>query len=89
MAILRYRQIIEHQSPKVRKITDEFTVRNESKDKLGLVLFEFQGGVYRGNLHVLDNDDSELAFQPNDWVKRYLEKVGSPWSRASSPIWRA
>jgi len=81
VAILRYRQIIEHQSPKVRRITDEFTVRNESEDKLGLVLFEFQGGVYRGNLHVLDNDDSELAFQPNDWVKRYLEKVGSPWSK--------
>lgn len=80
MAILRYRQIIEHRSPKVRTITDEFTIQNQTNDDLGFILFEFQAGMYRSNLHILDNDDSELAFYTNDWVKQYLKGTNADWA---------
>ena len=75
MAVLRYRQIIVHQSPKSRTITDEFTISNGTDQELDSLFFEFPGVVFRANLRIYDSDGTELSFYPNHYARMQLESL--------------
>jgi hypothetical protein len=68
MIILRYRQRISHDTPFVRRVVDEFTVYNETREPEESLTFE--ADLYRPGLRVFDSDDGELGFLPNEMVKR-------------------
>lgn len=76
--ILRLRQIILHSSPEVREITDEYTFYNDSKQSQNFIVIEAY--AYKINLHIYDNDGSELPVYPNDFVRHLLGQFREEWA---------
>lgn len=68
--LIRLRQIVRHQTPTRRELTDEYTFLNDSGEAQNLLLVEAYD--YRANLHVYDSDGEELAIYTNNVVKDYL-----------------
>lgn len=63
-------------------VTEEFTIHHDLPDESNFVLFRFVNGrVYRPNLHVFDDDGTELAFRPDSFVKSFLEKKEDGWAK--------
>ncbi len=70
--LIRLRQIIRHQTPTRREITDEYTFLNDSGEKQRFLIVEAYD--YRANLHVYDSDGEELAIYTNNIVRDYLKQ---------------
>lgn len=79
MQIIRLRQIIKHQTPTRREITDEYTLLNDSSRSEGFIILQAYG--YKPNLHIYDNDGTELALYSNGWVIAYLGSQSDPLSK--------
>ena len=71
MKLIRLRQVIRHQTPTRREITDEYTFLNDGPDPQSLVIV--QAYAYRPGLHIYDSDSEELSLYSNDVVKEYLK----------------
>ena len=62
--------MIAHETPFLRKISDEYTIENETD--LTAPFFAMQGYGYLADLHVYDSDGTELAVYSNDSVIRHV-----------------
>jgi hypothetical protein len=71
LRLIRLRQIIRHQTPTRREITDEYTFLNDSGEAQDAIVVEAYD--YRANLHVYDSDGEELAIYTNSIVREYLK----------------